>query len=362
MAQNPTIANDAALTRARVVIVDDQEANVLLLERLLELSGFVNFVATTDSKQAVALCAEEEPDIVLLDLQMPPPDGFEVMEQLAPWTRDHARVPILVLTADATPETKLRALAAGASDFVSKPFDATEVVLRIKNLLTTRLLQRELRDHNALLEERVGERTRDLEEARLEILERLALAAEFRDDATGEHTQRVGLASGLVASELGLPSDTVELIRRAAPLHDVGKVGVSDAILLKPGKLTPVEFEAMKLHTTIGGEILGGSRSRLLQVAEEIALTHHERWDGSGYPSGLGGESIPITGRIVAVVDVFDALTHERPYKRAWPVERALAEIRTSSGEHFDPRVVEAFTALDPAAVLDAPRRLGLVA
>lgn len=352
---------EVAVKEARLLIVDDQEANIALLERLLDVAGYTNVVSTTDSSQVVAMCAEAEPDLVLLDLQMPHPDGFEVMSQLAPWIRGTTRLPILVLTADCERETKERALSVGASDFLNKPFDFTEVVLRIKNLLTTRLLQVELRGQNKTLEKRVRARTRDLEEARFEIVDRLAMAAEYRDDTTGEHTARVGQAAALVARELDLDDEFAELIRRAAPLHDVGKLGISDAILLKQGSLTPVEFEVMKIHAQIGGEILGRSRSRLLQLAEEIALTHHERWDGSGYPTGLKGDAIPISGRIVAIVDVFDVLTHHRPYKDAWPVEDALAEIYAVSGRHFDPQIVSAFTALDPAALLGSTRPVALV-
>jgi putative two-component system response regulator len=354
--------DDAAVKHARILVVDDQPANIALLERLLQVSDYTNVVSTTDSSQVVPMCAEAEPDIVLLDLQMPPPDGFEIMSMLAPWTHGSARLPILVLTADGNLETKRRALSAGASDFLNKPFDLSEVALRVRNLLITRLLQRQLRDQNRLLEQRVRARTRDLEEARHEIIDRLAVAAEYRDDTTGEHTQRVGRVSALLASELDLPAETVELIRRAAPLHDVGKLGISDAILLKQGVLTPVEFEVMKLHVSVGAEILGRSRSRLLQLSEEIALTHHERWDGSGYPAGLKGEAIPMSGRIVAVADVFDALINKRPYKDAWPPDQALAEIRKQSGLHFDPQIVEAFDSVGLDVILQRPQALHLVA
>ena len=354
--------DDDAVKRARILIVDDQDANVLVLERLLDVSDFTNVVSTTDSSRVVSICLEEQPDIILLDLQMPAPDGFEVMGMLSPWIGGSTRLPILVLTADTSPEAKRRALSMGASDFLSKPFDLSEVVLRVRNLLFTRLLQLQLRDQNRLLEQRVRERTRDLDEARLEIIDRLALAAEYRDDATGEHTQRVGRLAALVAAELGLPEETVERIRRAAPLHDVGKLGISDAILLKHGRLTPMEFEVMKLHVCIGGEILGRSRFRLLQLSEEIALTHHERWDGSGYPAGLRGEEIPISGRIAALADVFDALINERPYKDAWPREEAVAEIRRLRGVHFDPQVVDAFLSIDLDVVMQRPAGLHLVA
>jgi putative two-component system response regulator len=205
------------------------------------------------------------------------------------------------------------------------------------------------------LEAKVRERTRDLEESRLEVLERLSRAAEFRDDDTGQHTQRVGRVAALLMQALGLPADEVELIRRAAPLHDVGKIGIADTILLKPGKLTPEEWAVMRTHTTLGGRILGQSRSPLLRLAEQIALTHHESWDGSGYPAGLSGDAIPLSGRVVTVADVFDALTHERPYKRAWPQAEAAEEISQQSRRRYDPRVVEAFLGLLRQGVLAEP-------
>ena len=332
-----------SVTDARVLIVDDEPRNVLLLDRLLEMSGFTNVASTSDSSTVLDLCAAEEPDLLLLDLQMPTPDGFEVMGQLEPWLRGSSRIPILVLTADNTRDTKMRALTCGATDFLNKPFDTTEVVLRVKNLLLTRLLALELRDQNALLEQRVRERTRGLDEARLEVVERLALAADYRDDSTGEHAQRIGRIAAMIARAIDLPAETVELLRRAAPLHDIGQVAVADSILLKPERLTPDELEAMKLHTTVGGEILGRSRSALLRMSEEIALTHHEWWDGSGYPAGLKGEQIPLTGRIVAVADVFDTLTGRRSYKAPWPYDRAVAEIDRLRGRQLDPQLVDVF-------------------
>jgi len=350
--------DEKAVKEARVLIVDDHPPNVLLLERLLEVSGFTNVTSTTDSSSVVQLCVEREPDLLLLDLQMPKPDGFEVMGLLEPWTKAAPKLPILVLTADGTRERKTRALSMGASDFLSKPFDTTEVVLRVENLLRTRLLSLELRDQNKLLERRVLARTRELDEARLEVIERLALAAEYRDDATGEHAQRIGRAAGLVARELDLPGETVDLILRAAPLHDVGKLALPDEILLKPDPLTALEFEAMKSHVVIGHEILGRSRSPLLQMSAEIALSHHERWDGSGYASGLRGEQIPIAGRIVAVVDCFDLLVH----KRYRPTEQALAELRAGSGRLFDPQVVGALFAIQSALAGEPPKELTLVA
>jgi putative two-component system response regulator len=282
---------------------------------------------------------------------MPDPDGFEVLAQLRPWFEGRW-FPVLVVTADVTTEAKQRALSGGARDFLTKPFDMVEVLLRIQNLLEVRFLQVESRKHNLQLQQLVYDRTRDLDEARVEALSRLALAAEYRDDTTGEHTQRVGRTSALIARVLGLPDVQVGLIRHAAPLHDVGKIGLRDSVLLKKGRLTEEERDEMQTHVSIGRSILSGSRSPLLKMAEEIAWTHHERWDGKGYLSGLTGDQIPLSGRIVAVADVFDALTHDRPYKDAWPVEDAVAQIMQESGTHFDPMVVDAFRSLDKSELL----------
>jgi len=335
----------------RILAVDDQRANVLLLERLLATWGFSRVRTTTDSASVLELVESWGPDLLLLDLQMPAPDGFALMEALA--VHGAARPPVLVLTADITVETRRRALSVGAADFVSKPFDLDEVRLRVENLLQTRRLQGELTRYAQQLEERVSERTRDLERSRLEVLERLALVAEYRDDDTFRHTERVGRTTALLARRLGLPAQEAALLRRAAPLHDIGKVAVSDTILLKPGRLTPEEFDAMKEHTTAGARILAGSSSPLLRRAEAIARSHHERWDGSGYPSGLAGEAIPLHGRLVALADVFDALTHARPYKEAMPVPDALREMDAMTGSFFEPRVKAAFDALDHPALAD---------
>jgi putative two-component system response regulator len=245
-------------------------------------------------------------------------------------------------------------------DFLTKPLDRIELVLRVRNLLDVKQLQDRLREHNADLEYEVAERTRELDHARLEMLAHLSLAGEFRDDATQQHAWRIGGICALLVGALGLPEQEAELIERAAPLHDLGKIGISDMILLKADKLTDEEFELVKTHARIGGEILAGSRSPLLRLAERIALTHHERWDGRGYPAGLRGEAIPLAGRIAAVADVFDVLTHERPYKPPWPVEQAVAEIVGQAGRQFDPRVIAAFSTLDHHKLLSAARKLSV--
>ncbi len=329
---------------AKILAVDDEPANVRLLEGILKREGYTKIRSVVDSRQVLPQFVTFEPDLILLDLAMPHLDGFAVMKQLVPRIQQGAYLPILILTADITLEAKQQALSCGAKDFLTKPFDRTEVILRINNLLETRFLHRQLQSQNQMLDAKVLERTRELEVARIEILERLALAAEYRDDVTGQHTRRVGEISGILARALMLPDEQIELIRRAAPMHDIGKIGVSDTILLKPGKLTAEEFGVMKTHTTIGARIQSGSVSPLLQMAEVIALSHHEKWDGTGY-LGLMGTAIPREGRIVAVADVFDALTNARPYKPAFPNEQAFEIIREGSGTQFDPEIVEVFLA-----------------
>jgi putative two-component system response regulator len=334
------------LKRSSILIVDDEPVNVLLLERILEESGFTSVFSTTDSTQTLALYKNLQPDLILLDLSMPFLDGFAVMEKLRENTLPGDYMPILVLTADITNETKQRALSSGAMDFLTKPFDVSEVLLRIKNLLHTRLLHLQIRTHNEQLEQRIRERTHELAESKLEILERLAIAGEYRDHDTGAHTRRVGSVAAALAQATGVEPRKVELIRRAAMLHDIGKIGIPDLILLKPGKLDLAELEVMKSHTKIGAKILSGSRDELLRMAERIALTHYEWWDGSGYPVGLSGAEIPFEGRVVALADALDALTHERPYKRAWSLEAALAKIQEQSGKQFDPALVEVLIRL----------------
>jgi putative two-component system response regulator len=335
------------LTDLRIAVVDDTPANVILLEQLLARWGYADVVSTTDPFAVVDLCAELCPDLLLLDLAMPGLDGFELLEQLAPQMKGPRPLPIIVLTADVTTESKHRALALGARDYVTKPFDAHEVRLRVGNMLEMRRLQTELTEYSESLERRVSERTNELELARLDVIERLALAGEFRDDDTQEHARRIGELGSRLAAVLHLDAQVVERFRLAGMLHDIGKIGVPDAILMKPGRLTPYERQQMQMHAEIGGRILTGSRCDLLRLAEEIARSHHERWDGTGYPGRLAGEAIPLSGRIVAVADIFDALTHTRPYKEAWSVDAALVEIVGLSGQHFDPRVVDALLALD---------------
>ena len=338
------------LTGARIVMVDDERENLDLLADVLGREGYTNLCTTTRPLEALEMCRAEPPDLLVLDLLMPELDGLGLLDALAEDLEDFELRPVLVVTADRSREAKRRALSRGARDFLTKPFSPSEIRLRVVNLLETRFLYLELRRQNERLEERVRERTADLEEARLEILERLALAAEWRDDDTGEHTRRVGRMAADLGRTIGLSEEETRLVRRAAPLHDVGKIGIHDSILLKPGPLDEEEFEIMKTHARIGAEILSGSRFPSLRAAEEIALSHHERWDGSGYPQGLVRAAIPLRARIVALADVFDSLTHTRVYKPAWTAEEAIDYIGDGAGTQFDPDLVQAFLSLDSVA------------
>jgi len=331
---------------ARILIVDDQEYNVSLLERILNRAGYRDVHSTQNPHEVQAMLAEIAPDIVLLDLHMPGLDGLQVLGRIREMTGEEHYLPVLMLTADTTPEVRQMGLQAGVNDFLTKPYDRTEVVLRIRNLLKTRELHLQLQKQKDSLETSVFERTKELSRAKQEMMQLLARAAEYRDDMTGQHTQRVGELSAKIAERLGFPEARVDMIRKAAPLHDVGKIGIPDDILLKPGRFEPHEFERMKTHTTIGAKILGGSDFHLLRLATVIALSHHEKWDGTGYPEGLSGEAIPVEARIVALADFYDALTHERPYKRAWTPEETMAEIRKQRGRHFDPAIVDALEEL----------------
>lgn len=332
--------------RQRILVVDDQESNVRVLARLAQRAGCDEVHTTTDPAAAETLFASCHPDLVLLDLEMPGLDGFAVLRRLRARQARGAFVPVLVLTGNMDPAAKRRALEEGANDFLTKPFDATEAILRMRNLLEMRSLHRVVRRQNQTLERTVRRRSRALVRSRREVLERLARAAEFRDDDTGQHTQRVGTLAAALATACGLDARQVDLIAKAAPLHDVGKIGIPDHVLLKPGRLTDAERAVMQTHTTIGAGLLAGGRSPLMRLAETIARSHHERWDGSGYPDGLAGEAIPLPARIVAVADFYDALSHDRPYRPAWPRERIVAELTAQRGRHFEPALVEVFLGL----------------
>lgn len=332
---------------ARVLVVDDEQPNLDLLAKVLDRAGYEQVTLTTDAAWALDRWESLAPDLLLLDLHMPGLDGFEVLRRLQSLVGPQDLLPRLVITADSTPATRRAALSLGAHDFLTKPIDVTETTLRVASLLRTRMLHVQLRDHNASLERQVQARTSQLEASHRELTRRLALVGEYSDDDTAAHTVRVGLVAQQLATALGMSAAAAELIGEAAPLHDIGKVAVPDAVLLKRGPLTQEEFAVIKTHAAVGAHILSGGQSELLRLAEQIALTHHERWEGSGYPQGLAGTDIPLPGRLVAVVDVYDALTSPRPYKPAWPADRAVAYMRSQRGRHFDPEVLDVFLALD---------------
>ena len=344
----------STLADARILVLDDQPQNLALLTRLLNGSGYANVQTTVDPFEALVLLRDRQPDLLVLDLHLPEFDGFQILEQLRDVLPPRGAFPVLVVTGDRDPGVKQRALQLGARDFVAKPFNPIEVVLRIDNLLETRMLHLQLEHQNRALESVVRLRTKELEDTRLEILERLALAAEYRDDDTGDHARRVGRLAAHLARAIGLSPAEVELIERAAPLHDLGKVGIPDTVLLKKGPLTPTEFAVVRMHPMIGSEILAGSRVPLLQTAEEIARTHHERWDGQGYPLGLSGTDIPLAGRITAVADAFDVMTHQRRYGDVLGIEAAIQEIERERGGQFDPALVDALLRLEGLGELAA--------
>lgn len=335
------------LQKARILVVDDQPQNVLLLEKMLKAAGYAHVDGVADPRRVEPLCREHRFDLVLLDLNMPHLDGFEVLAQLRRLGKERY-VPVVVLTAQTDHESRIRALEGGARDFLTKPFDRVEVLTRIRNLIEARMLHKEVLRQNEALEERVRDRTMELLDTRMEIIRRLGRAAEYRDNETGLHIVRMATYSARLARAAGMSAAECELLLGASMMHDIGKIGIPDRILLKPGKLDPEEFEVIKTHPEIGAEILSGHHSDIMELAQKIALTHHEKWNGGGYPHGRQGEAIPFPGRIVAICDVFDALTTERPYKKAWPVDRAVALLREESGAHFDAGLVRIFTGILP--------------
>jgi putative two-component system response regulator len=335
------------IQNARVLIVDDNQTNVMLLQRLLEAEGYVHVVGVTDPREVRPLYEANPFDLVLLDIRMPHLDGYAVMGQLRELSNGDY-LPVMVLTAQTDQETKLKALESGAMDFLHKPFDRIEVLTRIRNMIEARLLHNQVLNQNAVLEQRVRERTRELEDTRMEVVRRLAIAAEYKDNETGLHVVRMSKVAKVLALAVGMSAEDAELLLLAAPMHDIGKIGIADNILLKPGRLTDEERIVMMEHARIGAEILGEHEWPLMQMARQVALTHHEKWDGTGYPRGLSGEDIPLVGRICAIADVFDALTSDRPYKKSWTIEDAVKFIQDQSGLHFDPALVEKFVECLP--------------
>ena len=331
------------LIDSKILLVDDDVDMLALMRRALKAGGCTDLRLTQDAKEGIESFKQDRPDLVILDFKIPGSSGIEIMTHMHAINTSVRRCPVLILTGNQSEELKREALEAGASDFLHKNADMTELVLRVKNLLGLQQLLKEVDRQRESLEEMVQIRTEQLQEARFEVLERLARASEYRDDETGEHTRRVGDLSAAIALQMGTSNEFAKLLGFAALLHDIGKIGIPDNILLKPGRLTPEERIVIERHPSIGQEILKGSKEPLLRMAEEIAMTHHERWDGSGYPHGLSGSGIPLCGRIVAVADTYDALVNKRPYKPAATHSEACNLILSESGLHFDPLVVKAF-------------------
>ncbi len=327
---------DNAILQANILIVDDEPSNVKLLKKILAQKGYLNVQATCNPVEVESLCDKTEFDAFLLDIRMPEISGFELMRILKHRFKNDY-LPVLILSAETERETRLRALECGAKDFITKPFDHLETLTRIYNLLEVRLMHKQVRDQNIVLEQQVKQRTQELYNTRQEVIRRLGLAAEYRDNETGNHIIRMSKYAHILALAHGLSEQQADMILNASPMHDIGKIGIPDNVLLKPARLNSEEWKIMQTHVIIGGGILSGDNSTLMKTAQRIALHHHEKWDGSGYPAGLQGEEISIEGRICAVVDVFDALLSQRPYKKAWVLDQVLDLIEAESGKHFDP-------------------------
>ena len=331
---NPATESRSEPVRPVVLLVDDTPFNIDVLRGIL--AGAYTLKVATSGEKALALAQmQPQPNLILLDVMMPGMDGYEVCRRLKASELTRA-IPVIFVTSMNEVEDEQRGFEAGGVDYITKPVSPPLVQSRVATHLR-------LYAHERRLSELVLARTRELEQTRLEIIRRLGRAAEFKDDETGQHVIRMSHFTRILAEAIGMPPAEVDVLFNAAPMHDVGKIGIPEAILLKPGKLTDEEWQVMRRHPAIGAGIIGKHDHPLLETARIVALTHHEKWDGSGYPRGLKGERIPLVGRIVAIADVFDALISERPYKHAWPEAEAVAYLQREAGNHFDPRLVELF-------------------
>ncbi|MDX8399605.1 MAG: response regulator [Gallionellaceae bacterium] len=333
----------------KILLVDNMPANLEFLEAILRPEGY-HTLRACNGKETLALAAQHDPDLILLDVIMPGMDGFQVARKLKsdPIMK---KTPIIFVSSLSDRNSRLLGLNAGAEDFLSKPVDSDELKMRVKNILRVKEYSDVLSQHNLLLERRVLERTSELHTSHMETIFALTRAAEHRDDDTGSHVRRISHYCQHLAETIGMDSDFCDTIHYASPMHDIGKIGIPDQILLKPARHTSDEFEIMKSHCALGAEILLGFDSPYLKMGAEIAINHHERWDGTGYPAGLSGEKIPLSARIMAVCDVYDALRAKRPYKPAFSHEKAMGIIVEGDGrtlpKHFDPLVMDAFTQCD---------------
>lgn len=333
---------------AVVLLCDDELMNRKVGSKILTKEGF-DVIEAENGQEALDVLATNRIDLILMDLMMPVMDGYEATERIKK-DDELKSIPLIILSALSDKDSIRKGLELGADEYLTKPYDVIDFKLRVTNAIKIGAYQNMLKDHKKLLEDEVNIKTQELQKAladvqnsEKDIIAILGKTAEYRDNETSMHTVRVGKVSALIASKMGWSEEDSELMRLAAPMHDIGKVGIEDSILLKNGKLDDVEFARMKEHASIGYEILSEKDTPLLKLAAEIANTHHEKYNGSGYPNGLSGDSIPQSGAIVAVVDVFDALLSERPYKKAFSLEKTLEILKNDSGTHFDPKVVDVF-------------------
>jgi putative two-component system response regulator len=334
-----------------ILVIDDQLQNIELLETYLIPQGY-EIVKATNGEESLGKLSGNQIDLILLDVMMPDMDGFEVTRRVRQ-DNTHRLLPIILVTSLRETEDRVKGIEAGCDDFISKPVDKMELLARVRSLLKVKAYNDLMSNYRKELESEVTRRTEELKQAferikaaSLDTIYRLSMAAEYKDEDTGAHIKRMSRYSAAIARRMGLDKSAIETILYASPMHDLGKIGIPDQILVKPAKLDPVEWEIMKLHTVIGAKILKGSDAEFIRLGETIAQCHHEKWDGSGYPNNLKGIEIPIAGRITAIADVFDALTSKRPYKKPFSVEESLAIIREGRRSHFDPDVVDAFFAI----------------